>query len=67
MLEGKMIHPDSGRWERFSTHSREAEALKRKGQTTSSIADQAATPSDLDLDMFRDLCSGYKQQPLTRL
>jgi len=68
MLEGKMIHPDSGRWEGVSTHSRETEALKRKrsDQTAPSIADQDTTPRDLDLDMLRDLCSSYKQQRAER-
>lgn len=59
MLEGKVINPDSGRWEGVSTHSRETEALKRErsDQSAPSIADQDATPRDLDLDMLRDLCS----------
>jgi len=64
MLEGKTIRPDSGRREGVSTHSRETEALKRErsDQAARSIADRDATPSDLDLDMIRDLCYSYKQQ-----
>jgi len=68
MLEGKMIHLDSDRWEGVSTPSRETEALKRErsDQTTPSIANQDATSSDLDLNMLRDLCSNYKQQRAER-
>ena len=66
MLKGKMIHPDSGRCTMggVSTDSGEAEVLKgeRSDQTARNIADRDATPSDLDLDMLRDLCYKYNQQ-----
>lgn len=57
MLEGRVINPDSGRWEGVSTHSRTIEALKRerRDQTAPSIANQDATPRDLDSDMLCDL------------
>jgi len=64
MLEEKIIHFNFNQWERISISSRETIALKKEksDQTTLNIVDQNATPSDLNLNMLRDLYFNYKQQ-----